>query len=174
MPPHPGNAEVVAKHRNAGSAQVADDRLDVIELLPLERAIEQHVVPVRRVEILDRGQGQPLGLDGFAEVCQLLDRPELVLVLNDPPALTGAFRLGDARTAMEVVDPVRDDVGGAGLAGKAEVLRRQHMTIEPEPELHRYILSWPSVPAPIHVPNIQNTFPKGGEGGAFGWCKSCV
>jgi hypothetical protein len=71
--PDAGHAEVVAKHRDASRAHIADDRLDILQLLPLEWAVEQHVVPVRWVEILDRGQGQPLGLDRLAEIGQLLD-----------------------------------------------------------------------------------------------------
>ena len=82
------------------------------------------------IEVLDRGERQTLGFDGLAEIRQLLDGPELILILDDAPALPVALRLGDARTAVEVVDPVGDDVGRSRLPGEAEVLRRQHVAIE--------------------------------------------
>ena len=49
-----GDAEVVAHDRNAGLAEPTNDRLAVLQMLALLRPIEQHIVPMSRIEILNR------------------------------------------------------------------------------------------------------------------------
>ncbi len=136
MPPDPGDAEVVAQHGDTGLAHPPHDRLDVLELLGLLRAIEENVVPVGRIEVFDRSQGQTLGLDGLAQVAQLLDRPQLAPIVAEAPAVAGALGGGDARPLAEIVDPVSDDVGRPRLLREAEIVRRQHLPIESQTELH--------------------------------------
>ena len=50
-----GQTEVVAEYRNSGFAEAANNGLHFLDLLRTLRTIEQNVVPVRGIEILDRG-----------------------------------------------------------------------------------------------------------------------
>ena len=76
--PHAGEAEVVAHHRDARPAHVAHDGLQPLHLLCLARAVEQHVVPVLRLEVLDRRHLQALGRSIAApQIAQFLVRPHL-------------------------------------------------------------------------------------------------
>jgi hypothetical protein len=56
MTPDSGDAEVVAHDRDTGLAEPPDNSLDVLNLLVLPRTIEEDVVPVGRVEVLNRGE----------------------------------------------------------------------------------------------------------------------
>src|SRR5205823_6660978 len=85
-----GEAEVIAHHRNAGLAQTLNDRLYVFEVLLLLRTIEEHIVPMSRIEVLDGFELQALSFNGLAQVAQFLERPQFVRVACESPALVGA------------------------------------------------------------------------------------
>ena len=103
------------------------------------RAVEQHVVPVGGVEVLDRFELEAGRVDLAAQGDQLVDGPELIRVAGQAPALLGAGRLVVARIVrarLEIIDEVGHNMGGPRLTRELEVLRRQHVAIESEPELH--------------------------------------
>ena len=123
---HAGDAEVVAEHRNAGLADAADDRLAVFEVLALLRAVEQHVVPVGRIEVFDRFELEAGGVDLALERDQLVDGPQLIGIAGQAPASLGAGRLVVARIVrarLEIVDQVDHNMSGPGLPRELEVLR---------------------------------------------------
>ena len=110
----------------------------------LLRAVEQHVVPVGGIEVLDRFEFQSGGVDLAAECDQFLDGPELVGIAGEAPALFGAGRLVVARVVrarLEIVDQVDHNMRGAGLPRELIVLRRQHVAVEAEAELHELTAS---------------------------------
>ena len=49
-----GDRKVVAEDRNAGAADVANDRFEILKLLALLWTVEQHVVPMGGIEVFDR------------------------------------------------------------------------------------------------------------------------
>src|SRR5205823_6127694 len=69
----PGYREVVTKHRNARSTQIADNCLEIFQLLLLPWPVKQHVVPVRRIEILDRRQFEAFSIDLLLQRLKLLE-----------------------------------------------------------------------------------------------------
>ena len=129
MPPHSRDAEVVADGGNTGLTHAADQGLQVFELLLLARAVQQHVVPVRGVEVLYGRQRQALGLDGFAQVQQFVRRPQTGALAGLPPIARG-IGARDALRIVPVVHQVRHNVRGAGLPREAVVLRPQHVAVQ--------------------------------------------
>jgi hypothetical protein len=131
-PAHARDAEVVAHHRNARLAQAADDRLEVLKLPLLLRAVEQHVVPVGGVEVLDRLQRKPLGVDRPLQIDEFLQRPDLIRIAGIAPTALRAGRLVVVRavaSALKVVDKMHHQVRSAGLPRELKVLASQHMPI---------------------------------------------
>ena len=137
--PHGGEREVVANHRDARLADVADELLQAGELLLLAGPVEQDVVPVADLEVLERGQLEPLGLDGPTQVDELVDRPDAA-ARGDAPATRHRLRIRDARPAGHVVDEVRDDRLRPRLPREPEVLGRQHLLVQAESRLHLDVL----------------------------------
>ena len=91
------------------------------------------------LEVLDRGQLEPLGLDGAPKIDELLHGPE-VGARRHAPAVRHRLCVWDPRAAGHVVDEVGDDRLGARLPSEPEVLRRQHLLVEPEPWFHSCLL----------------------------------
>ena len=59
----------------------------------LLRAVEQHVVPVGGVEVFDRFELEPGGVDLALEGDQLVERPQSIGIAGEAPAPLGAGRL---------------------------------------------------------------------------------
>jgi hypothetical protein len=72
---------------------VADHRLELFQLPRLLRAVQQDIVPVGRIEILDRLDLQPGRVDLPPERGQLLIGPQPVRIAGQPPAGVVADRL---------------------------------------------------------------------------------
>ena len=131
--------EVVPHDRYPGLADVPDQSLQALELLLLPGPVEKDVVPVADLEVLEGRKLEPLRLDGAAKLDELLDGPD-VEARRDPPAVRHGLRVRDPRAARHVVDEMGDDRLGARLPGEPEVLRRQHLLVEPQPRFHPYLL----------------------------------
>jgi hypothetical protein len=52
----PRQTEVIAEYRDTGFPKAANDGLHFLDLLGTLWTIEQNIVPVRRIEIFDRGE----------------------------------------------------------------------------------------------------------------------
>jgi len=77
--PHtPRQTEVVTEYRDAGFAKPANDALHLLDLLRTLGTIEQNIVPVRRVDILNRGEDQPRFLNLRAKGPEFLYRPKFI------------------------------------------------------------------------------------------------
>ncbi len=138
-PPDTCQAEVVAHDRHAGLPEPAHDGLDVVNVRGALRAVEQDVVPVRRIEVLDGGENEAFALHRAAERDEVVHRPEPLGIPGPAPAAIGAGRLavgGAMAAAREVVHEMRDDGRRAGLPREAEMLAREHVLVETESELH--------------------------------------
>ena len=134
-----GDGKIIAHDRNPRLSQPADDRLDVLDVQGALRAIEQNVVPVGRVEVLDGLQPQPRGLHLDADLHQLRERPQLMGIAGQPPAIVrarGLIIVFPMHAAAEIIDQVRHDMRRARLPRELEVLARQHMAVEAEAEFH--------------------------------------
>src|SRR5262245_25125394 len=96
-------------------------------------------MPMRRIEVFDRFKRQAGGANFAFEPSQLLDGPQTMGVASRSPARFGPSRLIRVcrlRTG-KIVHEMGYDMRGAGLSREAKVLARQHMTIQPQAELHR-------------------------------------
>ena len=138
-----GEAEVVADHPDSRSSNGANERFEIVELRVLLRTVEQHVVPIRRVEILDRGKFQPCRLEALPQGVEVLLGPRRAIFARAPPAVQAADRLvvllarallGSARG---IVDEVYHGVGCPALAGKVKLPLVQHVRIKAVSDLHR-------------------------------------
>ena len=136
--PHAGDAEVVADGRHAGTAGGADRLLDHFDLRQLVRPVEQDVEPLRRVEVLDRGELQVVLRQLTDQPGQLVGTPRLS-VARGAPAVSLAAR-DFVVLAAEIVDHMRHHMAGAGLPGEPEVARRECVSIKPEADVHRRFL----------------------------------
>ncbi len=87
---------------------------------------------MRRVEILDRLELEPGGLDVASNLDEFLERPELVRIARETPTpvRAGGLVVGPAvPAAFEVIDEMSHDVGGASLARELQVFARKHVTV---------------------------------------------
>jgi hypothetical protein len=155
MSPHARNAEIVSDHGDSGLARALHDLLEKIELFLLARAIQENIVPVGRVEVLDGCQLQPGIVDLRPEFLQRVQRPQVVICAGDSPAIRSGC--GQTGSCPEVIDEVGHDVGCADLAGKAVVIRGQHVSIEAEAKVHCTLLLtvWNTV-YPAVFPGLKN------------------
>ena len=77
--------EVVTEYRDAGFAKPANDALHLLDLLRTLGTIEQNIVPVRRVDILNRGEDQPRFLNLRAKGPEFLYRPKFIRISCKSP-----------------------------------------------------------------------------------------
>lgn len=70
-----GDAEVIAEDGDACLADALDERLEVIELLIFQGAIEEDIVPEGGIEILDGFEFKVMGFDGLSEAGEFIERP---------------------------------------------------------------------------------------------------
>src|SRR6185437_14223021 len=114
-------------------------RFDVLDLLRSPWSVEEHVVPMRRVEVFDRFELEAGSLHFTAQRGQLVGRPKPVGVAGQAPPEIGSSRLvvpRDVRATSEVVHQVSYDVRSACLARELKILAREHVAVETEAEFH--------------------------------------
>ncbi len=96
-------------------------------------------MPASGVDVFDGFEFQALRIHRPFEVGKLLVGPELIGVAGAAPAFVSSGGLVAGRiiaAVFEVVDEVRHEVRCPALAGEAEVVRIEHVTIKAESELH--------------------------------------
>ena len=79
------DAEVVAEHGNASLAHPSNQRLDVLDVLRSLGSIEQHIVPVGRIDVLDGFEHETGRLDVATDSNEFLGCPELSGIAGDAP-----------------------------------------------------------------------------------------
>ncbi len=97
--------------------------------------IQQYVVPVGRVEVLDRFQLESLAVDCGLQLRQFLQRPQPAAVGGNTPAPFSVRRRKVGRLA-EVINQVRNDMRRSNLLGESEVLAGEHVAVEPKTDFH--------------------------------------
>ena len=147
-PAHSGQTEVVSQHRNARVSQPPNECFYFFDLLRALRAIQQNVVPVRRIDIFNRSQDQSRIFDVAAEGLQFRDGPKFFWIAGEAPrfVLSAAglivprIRRDLRRTwrcpLVEVIHQMHHHVRATGLARKIVIIARQHVPVEPESDLH--------------------------------------
>ena len=103
------------------------------------RAVEQHVVPVRGIEIFNGFEFETGGVDFFFDRGEFLKRPELVRVAGQAPAGVVADGLVAGLVAArgaEIIHEMDDEMRAAALSGEAIMLRVELMAIKSESEFH--------------------------------------
>ncbi len=96
------------------------------------RAVEQYVVPVRRVKILNRLQFEAVGIDFSFDGGKFLKCPKFVGIASQPPAGVVADGLVAGLVAArraEIIHEMDDEMRAAALLREAVMLRVQLMTI---------------------------------------------
>ena len=103
------------------------------------RAVEQHVVPVRRVEIFNRLQFEAVGVDFLFDGGEFLERPELVRIAGQAPAGVVADGLVAGLVAArraEIIHEMDDQMRAAALLREAVMLRVELVAIKSKAEFH--------------------------------------
>jgi hypothetical protein len=103
------------------------------------RSIQQHIVPMGRVEIFNGLQLQPGGINFLFDGGELLEGPEPVRVAGQAPARVVADRLVPGLVAAgrpEIIHQVDDKMRAAALFGEAVMLRVELMAIKSQAEFH--------------------------------------
>ncbi len=141
-PRHSGDGKVVADDGNSCSAHGADHRFQVFQLGGFFRTVEQHIVPMRGIEIFDRFQFEAGGVNFALQRRQFFVGPEFVRIAGQSPAGIVAARLiAELVTrGAEVIDQMDHQVRAAALPGEAKMLRVQLMTIESQAKFHRLFI----------------------------------
>ena len=144
----PSQAEVVSQDWNARFPHASNDRLNLFDLLRPLRTVEKNIVPVCRIEILNRRQYQSRIFNLAAKSLQFLYRPKFFRIAGSSPRLIlSARRLIVAwirRALVEIVDQVDNHVSASGLAREVVIVARQHVAIKAEANFHKRL----PMPAP--------------------------
>ena len=139
-PANARDAEVVAHDRNSRIAEIANNFFYIFELRLFFRAVEQNVVPMRRIKIFNRFEFQTFGFDAFAQINQFFGAPKFIWIAGQAPAAFRAGRLVVARifrAVFEIIHQMRDDVCRARLPRELKILTRQHVPVKSESEFHQ-------------------------------------
>src|ERR1700686_1275388 len=134
-------AEVVSQDWNARVSHPANDGLHILDVLRTPRAIEENVMPVSRIEILDRRQRQACILDFLAEGLEFGNSPKFLRIAGHSPRLIlgagGLIMARIGRALVEIVDQMNHHMRAACLPREIVILARQHVAVQPQAHLHK-------------------------------------
>ena len=117
---------------------IANYGFDIFQMLRFLGTIQQHIMPVGGIEILDGVQFQTVGIDVLSQCRQFFIAPKLRGVPRAAPPGLGSHRLvlPIAAPLVEVIHQMNDYMRATTLPRKTKILRREHVTVQPQTEFH--------------------------------------
>ena len=139
VPPDPGQTEIIAEGFDSGLAGVFNDALEPFKLLIALRACEKNIVPVGRIEVLNAVNVKTIFRSLLFECQQIVQLPDGILC-GGGTVVAVLIRRG--HDLLVVVGGEMDDqMCAAALPGKLEILRRKHMSVKTDTELHFHAIT---------------------------------
>ena len=139
VPPDPGQTEIIAEGFDSGLAGVFDDALEPFKLLIALRACEKNIVPVGRIEVLNAVNVKTIFRGLLLERQQIVQLPDGIF--RGGGAVIAVFIRRGHYLLVIVGGEMDDQMCAAALPGELEILRREHMTVKADAELHIHAIT---------------------------------
>ena len=139
VPPDPGQTEIIAEGFDSGLAGVFDDALEPFKLLIALRACEKNIVPVGRIEVLNAVNVKTIFRGLLLERQQIVQLPDGIF--RGGGTVIAVFIRRGHDLLVIVGGEMDDQMCAAALPGELEILRREHMAVKADAELHIHAIT---------------------------------